>query len=178
MAATRSGFERGGGEDPGDEIRIPTAGHGYRLRKTGASLGHVAVQYFVMKNRRYAQPGVLDQPLLHCVGEDRSLARAHSLSLSGDLPDPVRENLRGPFQEKTLRGWLRNRSVVSPAAVPAKVRSVAPLSLPESCDSPNHSRADQPATVGSCNQALSPATECHVPARWSTTPQLPPKRSN
>ena len=100
MAAARSGLERGGRENPGDEVGIPSAGQRKGLGKTGASLGHVAVQYFVMKNRRYAQPRVLNQPLLNCVGKDGSFARAHALSLSGDLPDPVLQNFARLFRRK------------------------------------------------------------------------------
>jgi hypothetical protein len=47
------------------------------------------MQDFVMKDRGNAQPRVLNQPFLHGVGEDGPLAWAHSLSLSGDLPDSI-----------------------------------------------------------------------------------------
>ena len=89
MTAARSGFKRGDGENPGDQVRIPTAGERYGLGETSASLGHVAVQYLVMKDRGYSQPRVFNQPFLHRVSEDGSLARVHTLVLSGNLPDPV-----------------------------------------------------------------------------------------
>src|SRR5687767_3968526 len=97
VATARSSFKRGGGENPRDEIRIKTAGERQGLRKACASLGHVTVQDFVMKNRGYSQPGVLDQPFLNCVRKQGSLAGAHSFSLSGDLADSVLQHFFGLF---------------------------------------------------------------------------------
>ena len=89
MAAARSRFEGGHRKDFADEIRIPTTGERYWLRETRAPLGHVAVQYFIMKDRGDAQPTVFNEPLLDCIGEDGSLTRTLSFSLSRNLPDSV-----------------------------------------------------------------------------------------
>src|SRR5687768_267799 len=89
MAAAGSGFEGSGGKDLADELGIPTAGEGKGLRKTGTPLSHMTVQDFVVKHRRDAQAGILNQPLLNRVGKDGSLAGIFSFSLAGDLPNAI-----------------------------------------------------------------------------------------
>ena len=94
LTSTRARLQRTGGEDLCDEVRVPGGGECYRLRETGAALGHVTMKYLVVKNRGDAEPRVLDQPLLHCVGKHRPLARAFSFSLSRNLADAVFHDLR------------------------------------------------------------------------------------
>src|SRR5258708_5267923 len=93
MTAARSCLERPSRKHFADKFGIPGAGQRDRLRKACASQSHVTVQDFVMKYRRDSQPRIFEQPLLHGVSEDRSLAWAHVFTLSGDLPDPVLQNV-------------------------------------------------------------------------------------
>src|SRR5262249_47385983 len=95
LTAARARFERAGSEDFRDELRIPGRGECDRLWEAGAALAHVAVKYLVMKNRGNAEPRVLHQPLLHCVGKRRGFARAFAFSLSRDLADAVFHYFRG-----------------------------------------------------------------------------------
>src|ERR1041385_2677356 len=95
LTSARTRFHCSGGENLRDKLRIPGGGECYWLRKTRAALGHVAVKYFVMKNRRNAESRVLDQPFLHSVGKHGALTRTFSFSLSRNLPDAVLHDFGG-----------------------------------------------------------------------------------
>ncbi len=82
-------------EDLRDELRIPRGSQRDRLRKTRAALGHVSVQYLVMKNRGNTESRVFEQPFLHGVGERRTLARILAFSLPRDLANTVFHHLGG-----------------------------------------------------------------------------------
>jgi hypothetical protein len=49
----------------------------------------VTVKGFIMEDGRDAQPRLFDQEPLDGVGKECGLARIFSLSLPGDLPDPI-----------------------------------------------------------------------------------------
>src|SRR5437899_723885 len=95
MTSARPCLLRGGSEKLKNELRVPRSRQRNRLRKTRAALGHVTVQNLVMKNRGNPEPRVFDQPLLHRVGKDSSLARTFALALTCDLADAVFHHLRG-----------------------------------------------------------------------------------
>src|SRR5204863_28283 len=95
VAAASAGLECSGGEHPRDKLRVPRSCECDRLRKTGAALAHVAVQYLIVKNRGDAEPRVLCKPLLHGVGKRRRLARTFAFSLACDLADAVLHHFRG-----------------------------------------------------------------------------------
>ena len=95
MASARPGFERGSGKDFADEIRIPGTGERNWLREAGTTLGHVAMQYFVVQYCRNAEPRALNEPLLDRIGEQRSLAWTLALSLPGNLANSVFHDLPG-----------------------------------------------------------------------------------
>jgi hypothetical protein len=100
VTATGSRFQRAGSEDLTEEFRIPTTGQGDWLGKTGAALGHVSVQYFVVKNCRNTEARVLDQPLLEGVGKEGSFARTLAFSLASDLADAVLHYFFGFFRRQ------------------------------------------------------------------------------
>src|SRR5262245_21455445 len=70
VAAANASLQRGGGEDFGDQIRVPTRRERDRSRETRAALRHVPVQSLVVKHSRDAQTRVLFQPLLKRVCVD------------------------------------------------------------------------------------------------------------
>jgi hypothetical protein len=85
------------------------------LWKVGTFERHVAMQRFVVKDRRNPQPRVLDQEFLHCIGEEGRCARVLTLPLPGNLPDPVlhddpsllEREVSAIFREIRLRFQLR-----------------------------------------------------------------------
>src|SRR5262245_47669361 len=86
-ASTR--LQRPRRKDSANEFRIPCGRECDWLRKAGAALGHVPVKYFVVKNHRDTESGVLDEPFLNCVRKLGSFARVLKLSLSRYLADAV-----------------------------------------------------------------------------------------
>jgi hypothetical protein len=58
-----------------DERRIKRAAQRDGLRKTRSADGRVAVQAFLVKDHRNAQPGVPDEKLLDGIGQLRHFAR-------------------------------------------------------------------------------------------------------
>ena len=95
MTAARACFECSGGEDFGDELRVPRGRERNRLRKTRTALGHVSVQYLVVKNRGNAESRVFEQPFLHGVGKRRALAWIFTFSLPRDLADAIFHDFGG-----------------------------------------------------------------------------------
>ena len=86
----------------GSQVLASAIGCGKRM----ASLSHVAVQDFVMKDRRNSQTRVFNQPLLYCVCKDGSIARPLLLPLLARSARSIFHCLRG-FPARSLRDRLR-----------------------------------------------------------------------
>src|SRR5215216_494632 len=95
MTAARACFECAGSENFADKLRVPGRSERDWLRKTRTALGHVSVQYLVVKNSGNAEPRVFEQPFLNGVGEGRAFAWIIAFSLSRDLADAVFHHLGG-----------------------------------------------------------------------------------
>src|SRR5688572_8182095 len=119
MTATRACFECSGGEDFGDELRIPSRSERDRLRKTRTAFRHVTVQYLVVKNRGNTESRVFEQPLLNGVGKRRALAWILALSLPRDLANAVFHDLSG-------FGWIEGATIGCEICLRIDLRSRAP----------------------------------------------------
>src|SRR5262245_6910924 len=100
VTAANAGLQRGGCEDFGDQIGVPTRSQRDRRRKTRTALRHVSVQSLVVKHGRDAQPRVLFQPLLQRIRVNRRLARVLSFALTRDLPDAMFHHGGGRFRRE------------------------------------------------------------------------------
>src|SRR6185503_12349576 len=117
MTAARACFECSGGENFGDELRIPRGCERDRLRKTRTAFGHVSVQYLIVKNRGNAESSIFEQPFLNRVSERCALARILAFSLPRDLADTVFHHLGGfgRIEVPTVSGEICLRIDLRPA---------------------------------------------------------------